>query len=110
MRIVYICHPISGDIYQNHLKVRKIIRDLNMSNPDIVPFAPYLIDLLCMDDCIPEERARGIRNDEALFRAKFIDEVWLYGDRISIGMQHEIELANELGIPVISKSDKIKLK
>lgn len=109
MKIIYIAHPISGDIYQNHLKVRKIIRDLNMSNPDIVPFAPYLIDLLCMDDYIPEERARGIKNNEALFRAKFIDEVWLFGDRISIGMQHEIELANELGILVILKSDKIKL-
>lgn len=109
MKIVYIAHPISGDIYQNHLKVRKIIRDLNMSDFDIVPFAPYLIDLLCLNDYVPEERERGIKNDEAFFRAGFINEVWLYGDNISNGMKHEIELANELGIPVISKSEKIKL-
>ncbi|MFA5727403.1 MAG: hypothetical protein WC886_07180, partial [Saccharofermentanaceae bacterium] len=79
MKIVYIAHPISGDIEGNLQKIVKIGREINLSEPDVVPFAPYFFDCYCMNDYIPEERARGIKNDEALFRAKFIDEVWLYG-------------------------------
>ena len=45
---------------------------------------------------------RGIKNDVALMKKGFIDEVRLYGDRISNGMEAEIKLANSLGIPVIS--------
>jgi len=109
MKIIYIAHPIGGDIAENLNKICLIIRNINLTEPDILPFAHYVTDCYCLNDDVPEERARGIKNDEAFFRAGFIDEVWLYGEKISNGMKHEIELANELGIPVISKSDKIKL-
>jgi hypothetical protein len=107
-KIVYIAHPISGDIAGNLNKICLIIRNINLTEPDIVPFAHYITDCHCLNDDIPEERASGIRNDEAFFRAGFINEVWLYGDRISNGMKHEIELAKKLGIPVISKSEGTK--
>jgi hypothetical protein len=99
-KIVYIAHPISGDTTGNIQKILSIVKNLNMEAYDIVPFAPYIVDCLAMDDDIPEERERGIQNDIALFHSGAIDEVWLYGGRISNGMQAEINLANELGIPV----------
>lgn len=104
MKIVYISHPISGDVRANLSRLRQIIRHINKKYPDVLPFAHYFVDLHALDDSIPEERAKGIKNDEALLRAGFINEMWLYGDRISAGMQHEINIANELGIPIIAKS------
>ena len=109
MKIVYIAHPISGDILGNLKKIKLIIRDINIHMPDILPFAHYWVDCHALNDDIPEERERGIKNDIALLKAGFIDEMWLFGNHISNGMQHEIQLANELKIPVISKSEYINL-
>ena len=104
MKIIYIAHPIGGDIKRNIQKVLEIIRGININIPEVVPFAHYVVDCYALDDSVPEERMRGIKNDIALFRAGFIDEVWLYGSRISEGMKAEIKLAKELNIPVISMS------
>lgn len=108
MKIVYIAHPLSGDIPGNLEKVKNIIRQINLTESDIVPFAHYFVDCHALDDTIPEERERGIKNDIALMKAGFINELWLYGDRISAGMGHEIALALKLGITVISKSEGTK--
>ena len=100
MKIVYIAHPLSGDLPGNLEKVRNIVRHLNLTEPNIVPFAHYFVDCYALDDTIQEERERGIKNDIALLKAGFIDELWLYGDIISNGMKAEIELAKKLGILV----------
>ena|SRR4030042_1948242 len=100
MKIVYICHPVSGDVMGNIEKIMKIIRDINLSSEDVVPFAPYLGDLLALDDNKPEERSRGILNDIAILRSGIINELWCYGDRISAGMKEEINLAFNMGVPV----------
>lgn len=99
MKIAYIAHPISGDIEGNLEKIRQIGREINLNEPDVVPFAPYWFDCHCLDDNDPAERERGIKNDHHLLR--IVDEVRLYGDRISKGMGEEIFLAFDLGIPVI---------
>lgn len=103
MKIVYIAHPISGDIAGNLEKIRQIVRQINLQYSDVVPFAPYWVDCHALDDNDPEERKRGIANGQEFFLRKVIDEVWLFGDRISGGMQAEIDLANSLGIPVVNK-------
>lgn len=108
MKIVYIAHPISGDIAGNLEKVRKIVRDINLNVPDVTPFAHYFVDCHALDDDNPNERQIGINNDITFFNAGFISEVWLYGDKISTGMSHEIALASSLGIPVVSKSEGTK--
>jgi hypothetical protein len=104
MKIVYIAHPISGDISANLEKIRVIVREINLTQPDILPFAHYFVDCHALNDNVPAERAKGIENDKEFLRAGFIDEIWLYGDKISTGMVHEISLAVELGILVVSKS------
>lgn len=104
MKIIYIAHPISGDIQGNLEKIRQIARHLNLTEPDIIPFAPYWFDCHVLDDNNPLERDRGIKNDRAFFERGLIDEVWLYGDRISNGMAAEVALAISNGIPVFSKT------
>ncbi len=100
MKIAYIAHPIGGDVKGNIDKILQIIRHINLTEPDVVPFAPYIPDCLIMDDGHPEERKRGIANDIALIKAGFISECRLYGPRISPGMQAEKELFESLGVPV----------
>ncbi len=108
MKIIYIAHPISGDIKGNLEKVRQIVRELNLKRTDIVPFAPYWLDCHALDDNNSKERARGISNDKAFFDKGVIDEVWLFGNKISSGMKTEIDLAKKLNIPVKTMSEETK--
>lgn len=108
MKVIYIAHPIGGDVVNNLKKITEIVRTINMQEPDVVPFAPYYVDCIALNDDRPNERERGIKNDIALMRKGFIDEVRLYGDRISNGMAAEIELAIELLIPVTPMTPETK--
>lgn len=108
-KIVYIAHPISGNVKGNLLKIQKIVREICFSTENIIPFVPYYSDLMALDENNPEERARGIANDQVYFERGVMDELWLFGPRVSEGMRHEIKLAKLFGIPVISKSDFIIL-
>lgn len=109
-KIIYIAHPISGDILDNLTSIRKIVRHLNLSRNDIVPFVPYYVDVVSLDDNNPFERSRGFENNTALFEAGIIDELWLCGPRLSAGMKHEIELAKANGIPVIATSEAMNMQ
>lgn len=106
MKVVYICHPISGDIENNIKKVIQICREVNLTEPDVTPFVPYLSDLYALDDSKPEERERGFKNNFNLLKKGFIDEIWLYGDRISNGMRAEINVCYEFGIKVVPKTNE----
>lgn len=108
MNIVYIAHPVSGDVEGNLKKIREIVRHINLTEPETVPFVPYYVDLVSMDDSIPTERARGIKNDTALLSAGFVNEVRLYGNKISSGMMAEVELAFEKGIIVLPMTEETR--
>jgi hypothetical protein len=108
MKIVYIAHPISGDVQGNLFAITKIVHSINTSGDTVVPFVPYYADCLALNDKVPAERERGIRNDREFFERKVIDEVWLYGVTISPGMYAEVRLANAMGIPVYAISPEIK--
>lgn len=99
-KVVYIAHPIGGDVQGNLEKVRKIGRQITLSEPNIIVFAPYYFDCHCLDDAVPEERKRGMQNNAYFFENGFIDELRLYGDRISSGMKEEIKLADKYRIPI----------
>lgn len=104
MKVVYIAHPIGGDVENNIEKVLGIIKEINLNYSDVVPFAPYIVDCLALDDNDLRQRERGIKNDIELFNRGFINEVWLYGDRVSKGMLEEVKLAHKLSIPVFCKT------
>lgn len=101
MKIVYIAHPVAlPDLQQNLQKIQTIARDLNLSRRDIVPFVPYMTDCLSLDDTDPKQRERGMTNNKALLASGVVDELWLYGDRISEGMYEEIRIALSTGITI----------
>ena len=107
MKIAYIAHPISGDVEGNLAKIRAIVREINLTEPDVVPFVPYYADCVSMDDSNEIERERGIKNDTFILESGIVDELRLYGDRVSNGMQNEILIALRELIPIVVKSDKI---
>lgn len=98
-----------GDVSveDNLASIRKIVREINLTEPDICPLVPYYSDVVSMDDSIPSERERGIKNNMAIFKNGVIHELWLYGPRISSGMAGEIEIAKEMGIKIVPKSKEI---
>lgn len=104
-RIVYIAHPISGNVKGNLERIRRIVRVINMSTPYVIPFAPYWLDCHALDDDKAEERARGIENDLEYFKRGVMDELWVFGytkiGEHSRGVLAEIEMANSKGIPVV---------
>lgn len=100
-KIVYIAHPIGGDVHVNLNKVQNIYAEITDNYPDVIPFAPYWITCHALDDNNPSDRAKGFEHNEAIFRSGIIDELWVYG--ISKGVIQEVQWANELGIKIISK-------
>jgi hypothetical protein len=106
-KTVYIAHPISGDVERNCKKVLDICKEIH--SKETVPVVPYLVSLKYLDDSIETDRERGISVNLEYFRRGFIDELWLYGDTISPGMEKEISLAKELGIPTVCKTKATEL-
>lgn len=102
-KIVYIAHPIGGDIDGNLKDLFRIFRKLNLEYPNIVPIAPYVADVLSLKDHVQSERAKGMTNTMALLESGMIDEVWLTGELVSPGMQEETESCKRLNIPVLNK-------
>ena len=103
-RIVYIAHPISNDIKGNVEKILKIVKEINLTEPKVIPFVPYLADVLSLDDSIPEHRKKGISNNINYLKSGIVSELRVYGDFISKGVAEEIAIAREFKIPVIYKS------
>lgn len=110
MKIAYIAHPIGGDTQGNLEKLKEIGKRINITEPDVVPFAPYFFDCHALDDNNSAHRERGIKNDTELLKRGFISEMRLYGNRISSGMKAEIKLAHELGIPIVPMTPETSIK
>lgn len=106
---VFVSHPIGGDVKRNIELVRRICGYIFMNNPYILPLVPYLLALEFLNDNDPNDRLRGIAYNRQFFEEGFVDELWLYGDRISAGMWQEIGWAREFSIPVIAMTKETQL-
>lgn len=101
-RLIYIAHPISGDIENNLNKIKSIYRDISLTYHDVIPFAPYFIALHSLDDNVIVERSIGFNQNKYFFENNIIDEMWVYG--ISKGVLQEIEWCKEFVINVSYKN------
>lgn len=88
--VVYVCSPYSGDIERNTANARMYSRFAVAKNT--IPFAPHLL----LPQYISEEHERGL----AMFMNKVFlgkcDELWVFGNKITDGMEEEIELAGKM--------------
>lgn len=100
MKLVYICSPYAGDIEKNVRFARAAC--LYAAEHGCAPVAVHLLYPQLLDDAIPAQREIGIQMGLRVLAS--CDELWICGERISLGMSCEITEAERLGIPVRSLS------
>ena len=91
---VFISSPFAGDVQRNIKNARRYCAFAVRSG--YIPFAPHLFYPQFMSDGNTEQRELGL-----FMGMVFLDsckEVWVFGERISSGMQREIDRAEKRGI------------
>lgn len=101
MKKVYICAPLGGNVAENLEKVKNYTKYALMCGT--APVVPHFY-ALCLNDNIPKEREIGMTAGLSLLW--FCDEMWVFGDKISKGMQDEINFCKNLNIRMKNISDK----
>jgi hypothetical protein len=101
-RLVYICSPYSGDRLTNTEKAKRYSRFA--VDAGAVPFAPHLLLPLYMKE--DSERGQALYMDLVFLGRS--DELWVFGNQISSGMQTEIDRAHALKMPVRYFSEDMK--
>lgn len=96
--VVYMAHPVGGDVKNNLAEARLWVRHLEETNPDIAISASWITECEIWDDTDPVQRAAGMRRNMAIL-AK-CDELWAVGPRVSKGMLQEMIFATSKGIKV----------
>lgn len=100
-KTVMIVHPMTGYIEGNLKKVDVICREIHSS--EIIPVFPsYTTRRYLTSD--PKDRELAKAHIEEYLKRGFIDEVWVYGDRVTEGMLKVMLTAMTFNIPVISKT------
>lgn len=87
--IVYICSPYAGDVEANVAAARCYSRFA--VEQGFIPIAPHLLFPQFLNDADPKERQLGLFFGNALMSK--CSEVWVFGSRISAGMEAEIKRA-----------------
>lgn len=105
-KTVFIAHPIKGNVRGNTRKVLNICKMVH--NKGVIPIAPYLVLLMYLNDEVATERELGIKANLETFKRGYVDELWLFGDRISSGMAQEVKFALKLGIPIVPQTEGTK--
>jgi hypothetical protein len=105
IKTVFIAHQISGDVEGNIKKVIAICKVLHSEK--ILPVFPSLTWRQYLPDNAQTKYYAGQVNRE-YFRRRMVDEVWLYGYKLSEGMIKEVKLAISFGIPIVPKNKFMK--
>lgn len=91
--VVFICSPYAGDTKNNVARAKLYCRFAYISGA--IPFAPHLLYPQFMDDSVETEREHALKF--GIFWLGKCDELWYFGNRISAGMEKEIEFARRGG-------------
>ena len=92
--LVYICSPFSSDPVGNTEKAKRYSRYAVDSGA--IPFAPHLLLPLYMK----EESERGLALFMDMVFLSKCDELWVFGDKISGGVQGEIDKATRKNMTI----------
>ena len=87
--IVFICSPYAGEVDENIRAARRYSRFA--VDKGYIPIAPHLLFPQFLNDADPNERQLGLFFGDALMSK--CSEVWVFGSRVSAGMETEIKRA-----------------
>ena len=104
-KLVYVCSPLRGDIDINIQNAISYSRKVYQAG--CIPITPHAYFTLFLNDNKDEERKAGMGMGLQLL--SICHELWVFGNKVSYGMAQEIEIAEQLNIPVrrIDKSCRI---
>ena len=105
MKRVYVCAPLGGSIEENLKKVK--IYTAYALRCGTAPVVPHFY-AECLDDAKPAEREMGMSAGLALLWLS--DEMWIFGDSFTSGMQNEIQFCKNLNIRVRNIADEEIIK
>ncbi|MCM1494516.1 MAG: hypothetical protein NC089_01795 [Bacteroides sp.] len=95
MKKVYICAPLGGNVSVNLRKAQLYAKYAFMCG--MAPVVPHFYALVLNDD-EPKERELGRRAGMSLLW--LCDEMWVFGNTISSGMEAEIMFCKNLNIRI----------
>ena len=107
MKRVFICSPFRGFGDSAEEQTRDCKRNIHNARAacnfavmkGCVPYAPHLYFPQFLMDSDPDGRKAGLLM--GLTWLSYCDELWVIGRRTSEGMENEINVAKEWGIPII---------
>lgn len=99
-RIVWIGHPVSGNIEANLAKITAICEHVQREE-GVQPLFPSFTSRRYATPLTTEESERQVR---AFLGSLAVSELWLYGNGITDGMQREVRIARQLGVRVVPKT------
>ena len=94
--MVYVCSPYAGDITRNTTQARRFSKFA--VDEGFLPITPHLLFTQFLNDANPDEREIGMHMGLVLLTK--CSELWVFGERISAGMQREIKKAQKRGIQI----------
>lgn len=89
--LIYLAHPVGGDIRGNCARARRWLRWLIDAVPEVHWVCPWLPYVDVLDDSVPAHREWAMQADLAV--ARRCDGIVLCGGRVSDGMRRELEAA-----------------
>jgi len=98
-RVIYMAHPVSGDVEANLARARRWLLWIYRTKPGTAVVANWILDCEILDDSNPADRQMGLAHDLAILER--VDAVWLVGGRVSGGMALEAEHAKAHGVRVL---------
>ena len=87
--MVFVCSPFAGSVQENVQNARRYSRFAYMSG--YMPITPHLMYPRFLDDKQFKERQDGM--EMGLRLLDLCEEIWVFGDHYSSGMQREISHA-----------------
>lgn len=94
--MVYVCSPYAGDINRNIENARRFSRFA--VNEGFLPVTPHLLFTQFLNDANPDDREIGMFMGLVLLTK--CSELWVFGEKLSAGMQREIRKAQKRGIQI----------
>lgn len=92
--LIYVCSPFSGDVEGNTKRARRYSR--YAVDRGYIPIAPHLL----LPQYMEEETERELAMFMDLVILDRCREFWVFGSKVTGGMQREIARANQKGIKV----------
>ncbi len=102
--IVFICSPYAGDVEGNAMRAKRYGRFA--VSQKAIPIIPHLMYPQFLYDDDPSERKLGLEMGLVLLTK--CSEVWVFGERISSGMEAEIRKAKQRNMIIRRFCDRCK--